>query len=66
MPSPRQRVSSHRTLSARWWLLTLALVCLIGCASPMKKKPRDPFEQNRADGKFSCGEQIPPGQAPRH
>ena len=52
--------SHHRTMHlptrSRCLLLTLALVCLVGCAMTHPKKP-----VSHGD-KFSCGEQIPKGR----
>lgn len=52
----------HVSLRARWLLLAVTLVWLVGCAHPLmgkKKAARDPF----AAEKFSCGEEIPKGRA---
>jgi hypothetical protein len=42
---------------AKWLLLCLGFVWLVGCTSviPKTKKGMDPFAQQ----KFSCGEEIP-------
>ncbi len=48
-------------LRIRWVMLGLMFFWFIGCASPSSKKVRDPFEKNRAEGKFSCGEETPNG-----
>ena len=45
-------------IGAKWLLLSLAFVWLVGCVAPnSRSKVRDPF----ADGKFKCGEEMPPG-----
>ena len=45
-------------LSVKWLLLSLAFVWLVGCVAPnARTKGRDPF----AEGKFKCGEEMPPG-----
>ncbi len=45
-------------LSVKWLLLSLAFVWLVGCVAPnTRTKGRDPF----AEGKFKCGEEMPPG-----
>lgn len=56
------QIASHRMASpaktgAKWLLLGLAFVWLVGCAglTNKNKMARDPF----ADPKFSCGEDKP-------
>ena len=45
-------------LSVKWLLLSLAFVWLVGCVAPnTRTKGHDPF----AEGKFKCGEEMPPG-----
>lgn len=56
-------VSNHRSSTtmtgAKWLLLSLAFVWLVGCVGLNKSKsPRDPF----ASTKFSCGEDMPPSR----
>lgn len=53
-----KRRSSPAKTGAKWLLLSLAFVWLVGCVGPgAKKAARDPF----TDHKFSCGEEMPPG-----
>ena len=55
-----KRRSSPAKIGAKWLLLSLAFVWLVGCVGLTgKPKPaRDPF----ADHKFSCGEEMPNGK----
>ncbi|MBX3449585.1 MAG: hypothetical protein KF777_08510 [Planctomycetaceae bacterium] len=59
MKSVSQSASSPRSLvsSAKWMLLTIAFLWLVGCHLPLKatqgKKTTKP-------GEFSCGEACPP------
>lgn len=57
------RQPSAAKTGAKWLLLSLAFIWLVGCAGLAKttKVARDPF----ADGKFSCGEEIPGGKRAR-
>lgn len=53
-----KRSSSPAKIGVKWLLLSLAFVWLVGCIGPgAKSKARDPF----AEGKYSCGEEMPPG-----
>lgn len=48
----------RRFQAAKWLLLSLVFVWLVGCVGPSaKKKARDPF----LDRSFSCGEEKPSG-----
>jgi hypothetical protein len=55
----KRRPSPAKT-GAKWLLLCLAFVWLVGCVglTGKGKKPRDPF----ADHKFKCGEEMPPSR----
>jgi hypothetical protein len=58
-------VSNHHAsatkMGAKWLLLCLAFVWLVGCMGLGKtKSARDPF----ASTKFSCGEDIPASRTP--
>ena len=55
-----KRRSSPAKIGAKWLLLSLAFVWLVGCVglTGKPKQVRDPF----ADHKFKCGEEMPNGK----
>jgi hypothetical protein len=59
MKETSKRRSSPARIGAKWLLLSLAFVWLVGCVglSGKSKQARDPF----ADHKFKCGEEMPNG-----